>query len=251
MNKRKILTLAMTLAMVAILAIGGTLAYFTDTDTKTNTFTVGNVDITLNEQFDNNSKLVPGTKDQNNVAKVVTVTNNNGSESAYVRVQIAVPSGLVDQNLMSYNDILHWNFNAADYQNAKWSMQPNYTTGNGWTDNGRTNQNVYNTKIGNEDYTVWVVTYRTALAAGATTDGAAMTQVYIDNGVNASKDATTGKVTYSKVDKVNGGTMSYTIDSDIKIYVVAEGCQSEGFTNAYEALNASFGVPGTYTPSWT
>ena len=49
MNKRKIVLLASALCMVAILAIGGTLAYFTDTQTKTNTFTVGNVKIELLE----------------------------------------------------------------------------------------------------------------------------------------------------------------------------------------------------------
>ncbi|MDO5323968.1 MAG: TasA family protein, partial [Clostridia bacterium] len=49
MNKKKVLVLAVSVCLVAILAIGGTLAYFTDTDAKTNTFTVGNVDITLTE----------------------------------------------------------------------------------------------------------------------------------------------------------------------------------------------------------
>ena len=39
----------MSLVIVAILAIGATLAYFTDTDKETNTFTVGNVKIDLIE----------------------------------------------------------------------------------------------------------------------------------------------------------------------------------------------------------
>ena len=47
--KRKILALVLCVAMLAIAVVGGTLAYFTDTDAKTNTFTVGNVDITLTE----------------------------------------------------------------------------------------------------------------------------------------------------------------------------------------------------------
>ena len=39
MTKRKIMLLAMALCMVAILAVGGTLAYLRDkTDTVTNTF---------------------------------------------------------------------------------------------------------------------------------------------------------------------------------------------------------------------
>lgn len=49
MTKKKILVLALTIAMVAILAVGGSLAYLTDTKTETNTFTVGNVKIELLE----------------------------------------------------------------------------------------------------------------------------------------------------------------------------------------------------------
>ena len=49
MTKKKILVLALTIAMVAILAVGGSLAYLTDTKTATNTFTIGNVKIELLE----------------------------------------------------------------------------------------------------------------------------------------------------------------------------------------------------------
>ena len=49
MNKRKILLLVALLCMVAILGVGGTLAYFTAEDDVTNTFTVGNVKIDLTE----------------------------------------------------------------------------------------------------------------------------------------------------------------------------------------------------------
>lgn len=48
--KRKSFVLALTAAMMAAaLVVGGTLAYFTDTDQEINTFTVGNVDIELIE----------------------------------------------------------------------------------------------------------------------------------------------------------------------------------------------------------
>ena len=49
MTKKKILVLALTIAMVAILAVGGSLAYLTDTKSATNTFTIGNVKIQLLE----------------------------------------------------------------------------------------------------------------------------------------------------------------------------------------------------------
>ena len=49
MTKKKILVLALTIAMVAILAVGGSLAYLTDTQSVKNTFTVGDVKIQLLE----------------------------------------------------------------------------------------------------------------------------------------------------------------------------------------------------------
>ena len=52
MTKRKILLLAMALCMVAILAVGGTLAYFTAEDSADNVFTMGYVDIELEETFE-------------------------------------------------------------------------------------------------------------------------------------------------------------------------------------------------------
>lgn len=49
MNKRRILAAAMALCIVAIIAVGATLAYLTDTKKAKNTFTVGNVHIELLE----------------------------------------------------------------------------------------------------------------------------------------------------------------------------------------------------------
>ena len=49
MKARKILAMVMALALTAALAVGGTLAYLTSHDSVTNTFTVGNVQIKLNE----------------------------------------------------------------------------------------------------------------------------------------------------------------------------------------------------------
>lgn len=49
MKKKTILVAAIAVMLVAALVVGGTLAYFTDKDNATNTFTVGNVDIKLFE----------------------------------------------------------------------------------------------------------------------------------------------------------------------------------------------------------
>ena len=48
--KKKILAIGLVVAMAATAVVGGTLAYFTDTDQKTNTFTAGGVKIDLIEQ---------------------------------------------------------------------------------------------------------------------------------------------------------------------------------------------------------
>ena len=49
MKKKTILVAAIAVRLVAALVVGGTLAYFTDKDNATNTFTVGNVKIDLLE----------------------------------------------------------------------------------------------------------------------------------------------------------------------------------------------------------
>ena len=49
MKKKSIVLVATALMLMASLIVGGTLAYFTDDDAETNTFTVGNVSIDLIE----------------------------------------------------------------------------------------------------------------------------------------------------------------------------------------------------------
>ncbi len=87
--KRKILALVLCVAMLAIAVVGGTLAYFTDADEKTNTFTVGNVDITLTEpKWEESGKaeaedVYPGEA----LAKDPTVTND-GNNPCFVRIKV-------------------------------------------------------------------------------------------------------------------------------------------------------------------
>lgn len=255
MKKKSILVAAIAVMLVAALVVGGTLAYFTDkSEVKDNVFTTGNVKIDLQEEFTPNSKLVPGTNNMNTVKKVVDV-KNTGSEDAFVRVHIAIPAALVDQNINAYNDMLHMNFTVASAEDGKWSWHPTMREGNGWTDNGRANNNTYNTEIDGVEYTVWVVTYRTALKKGEVAEGA-ISQVYLDKFVEATVGED-GTVTYTKpffTDKQGGNvdpeqTMTYTVPAGgIQIKVIAEAAQAQGFSDAYAALNTAFGVPGSYNP---
>lgn len=64
--KKKILSIALVVAMLAIAVIGGTLAYFTDTDSAKNVMTIGNVSIIQNEQqreFDADGKYTGNLED--------------------------------------------------------------------------------------------------------------------------------------------------------------------------------------------
>ena len=83
--RKKLVALSMAVLMLAVAVIGGTLAYFTDQETVTNTFTVGNVDISVTEpNWDQEAsgarKLMPGTTWQ----KDPTITLQEGSEEAWV-----------------------------------------------------------------------------------------------------------------------------------------------------------------------
>ena len=98
MNKRKTLALALTLCMVAILAIGGSLAYFTDTtDAKVNAFTVGNVNIDLTEpSWDGDATLMPGVT----YAKDPTITVDEKSQDCYVFLKMDMNKYVSLVNLM-------------------------------------------------------------------------------------------------------------------------------------------------------
>lgn len=94
--KKKIVALCLCVAL-AVVAIGGaTLAYFTDTDEAKNTFTVGNVEIKLDETNvddpqgdrvqENSYKLIPGVS----YVKDPTITVLEGSEPCYVRMKVTL-----------------------------------------------------------------------------------------------------------------------------------------------------------------
>ena len=91
MSKKKIISLCLVVCLLAT-AIGGTLAYFTDTDSEKNTFTVGKVDIDVSETNKINGTDVTGNAFENvmpgtQITKTAVVTNNS-SETAYVRVVV-------------------------------------------------------------------------------------------------------------------------------------------------------------------
>ena len=87
MKRSKMIIASIVLAL--ILLIGGAVAYFTDTQSVTNTFTLGSVKIELTEPSwdeENGKNLVPGTE----VAKDPTI-KNIGRNKAFVFIQTEEP----------------------------------------------------------------------------------------------------------------------------------------------------------------
>lgn len=95
--KRKNLAVSIfSLSLLAILAIGATLAYFTDRDEATNIFTVGKVAMDLKEQKEGDTawtddglryeRVVPGES----LSKKAHVFIADDSEACYVRVVVQV-----------------------------------------------------------------------------------------------------------------------------------------------------------------
>lgn len=91
MKNKKILS-GICLALVLCMGIGGMLAYFTDADTATNTFTVGKVSLDLQEPNwpGNDSDTVKDITPNQEVAKDPQI-KNDGVNSEYVFATVAIP----------------------------------------------------------------------------------------------------------------------------------------------------------------
>ena len=257
MNKRKILTLAAALCILATIAIGGTLAYFTSTDNATNTFTVGNVKIKLIEEerngeggkqkFTQDKELYPivgsaqGEKDElgmptakNYVDKMVTI-ENTGSAAAYIRAYFAIPSAL-DDGYETFNaglNVLHFNFGnkvvngvISSTEGAEWI----WTHGSKW--------NYFETTIDGIKYNVYYADYYQAVDAGATTEQFVQ-GVYLDK----TFDMKDGKpYAFGKEITLDAGWDW----NKVSCPVFAIACQAEGFADAATAMDAAFGA--NYNP---
>lgn len=101
--KKKVTAIALAVCILAVAVIGATMAYFTDTDSKTNTFTFGGVDIELTEtsKEDEKNNIHAGTEKEDGFtydtvlpglvySKVPTVTVKEGP--AWVVVTVTVPT---------------------------------------------------------------------------------------------------------------------------------------------------------------
>ena len=110
--KKRIVAICLVVALAAVAIAGGTMAYLTDTDAKINTFTIGDVNIHIDEwmvkdnewvEYTDLQHLSPIAQSKAPFNKLVE-TVNDGSEPAYIRTFITCPAE--DYNDLGYGFIV-------------------------------------------------------------------------------------------------------------------------------------------------
>lgn len=256
---KKIIAIVLLVALVAAISIGATVAYLTDRDSEVNTFTIGDVEIDLNEEFEQGSTLIPGV----DIEKKPTITNT-GDNDAWVWLTWAIPAALdvntPGSDVGSINNVIHWNFRAATTEgyvteekvqkaiadgfltddtltaesilanNMTWDLHNSIEAGN----------NVFQQEIDGVLYNVYVHLYNKALAPGETTLPN-IEKVYMDTNVDIAPNGDWYFVENGVATKLDWNTNE---DGAPKIYVSAYAIQTDGFETVDEAYAA-------YTKQWT
>lgn len=211
MKKKSVLLAALSVMMVAAIATATTLAYFTDTKTATNTFTVGDVAITLTEndawtlnattgKYENaDAKLIPGRL----IDKEPTVAVVAGSEDSYVRVQITV------------NKVSEWEAAIAAAGQTNVTLEDLFAGKNAawdWT-------NAVETANVDENTVTFTVNYKNV----------------VDNALASANDVSLGAV-FTDIQVPNVNDVSTL--TGFEVTVIAQAIQAEGFDTAAAAWAA-------------
>lgn len=255
---KKFLTLLLTVALTATLAITGTVAYLTDTDQDVNAMTLGNVDIEQYEwervdvtksilengnkkSFTQAKPLYPvvgsaawdidpnnATDEQkawrsltmNNVVDKYVTVKNTGRNNAYVRTIFALEMGSLSINELA--DAISASINSengSEFPGMDWIWPAALD---------------FVAPIDGQNYNIMVAVYNEELAPNVETIPSLL-QVYM-------KSAATNE-TCEKIDGNGNGTYD--------IHVLSQAVQTDGFTDATTALNTGFGeVNATNVQTW-
>ena len=208
MKKKK--TILAALVLLLVVAVGGAIAYFTDTDTKTNTFTIGNVDISLTEDgwdalADDNNNGIPDVAEDmmpgESVTKNPTINNLSTKNPAYVFAKVEVPCTTIVAPATTSEELF------------------TYTTNAGWTE--------------------------LSSAAVACTSGETATHVYyygtggtltaLAKAADASTPTPTSKPVFSSVTLRSTLKGNEGLTGNKNIVVTGYGIQTEGLTSTAPA----------------
>jgi len=222
---KKIVLMGLSLVLVAVLSIGGTLAYLTDRDSEANVFTVGNVDIDLTEEFEQGAELIPGVEVEKEVA-----IENTGANDAWVWYTITYPKAL--DLTTSGKTILWTGFTTENHDNAgyagandgevEWLIE--YTAAPYLR---------YFTKDGVE-MVEFTVLYQAPLKAGETTPGS-LECVYFDKAIDIDPEGNLAHVANGTVENIDWNVKE---KGNPVVYVSAYAIQKDQFNTVQEAYAA-------------
>ena len=208
MKKKK--TVLAAIILLLMFAVGGAIAYFTDTDTKTNIFTIGNVDITLTEDgwdalADTNNNDIPDAAEDmlpgESVTKDPTINNVSTKNPAYVFVKVEVPCTTIVAPATTSEEIF------------------TYTVNSGWTE--------------------------LSTAAVACTSGGTATHVYyygtngtltvLAKAADASTPTSTSNPLFSSISLLGTLKGNEGLTGEKRVVVTGYGIQTEGLTSTAPA----------------
>lgn len=205
---KALLVVACALLLVAA-SVFGTMAYLTSTDTVTNTFTVGKVKITLDEAKVNtdgtpvaNAERVKANEYKllpgHTYTKDPVLTVKGGSEDAYVRLLVTI------NKASALKEVFGTNFLPQNYVDNTWNAQT-------WP--------CVKTTVNSDDTVTYEFRYKEIVEA---------------NAADQKLDALFKSFTVP--DTVNGEQLAKL--GDLKIEVIGEAIQADGFANADTAWKA-------------
>lgn len=201
--KKKVLTIALVVALIAIM-VSGTLAYFTAEDKVTNNFTIGSVEIDVVEDFEEPKTMLPvveaNEKDPNYINKDARV-KNTGKNAAYVQMYVAIPKAMDDVKA----------FIVVDADSEDWTVRAPAGTA----------------EFADGTYNVYMYRYKVKLEPGTETSDV-ITAAYM-----------APQLDYQDGKFVMNGTVldSYIPGEAVEIYVGAQAIQADGFNDYDSALN--------------
>lgn len=237
--------LLIALIVSVAMASSGTLAYLTDRDSDANVFTVGNVYIDLEEEFDQGSPLIPGI----NIEKK-PVIKNTGKNDAYVWLLFSIPSAL-DNYVQgteegSNENIIHWNPLGATTEGYVTQERVDKAIADGHLPAGITadeiiskkmhwnvfnslgeGKNAYQEKIDDVDYNHYVLLYNKVLTPGETTLPN-ITKVFLDAQMDIDPNGDFYRIVNGQAVKADWNIKT---NGNPVIYASAYAIQADGMTD--------------------
>ena len=236
---KKVLAIALAMAMLSIMAVSGTLSYFTSTDGQANIMAVGNVQIEQLEMRRNGNsyeafaptKLYPYTgngtpvdgwlkTEENAVDKIVTI-KNTGSEDAFIRTLFAFEAVMDSQgnptDPVGTTILVNYNTNTAVGEWKKLDVNPIEIT-----------KTVNGVEV-TTSYYVYSFTYTNALAANA----------------SYASDPSLKQIA------LNGAAGNNFSGGSYDILVLSQAVQAQGFgDNVAAAFTAAFPITAEKLVEW-